>query len=253
MEDISSWKEKFEVCIYAKRLLDKLEYLNTQVKNPVDLEEIKKGIYYARKYHGSQMRQSGEPYYSHPIEVAYMLAEYTAKDKEKYFRTNLLVVSILHDTIQDTELTFEMIQTIFDQKIATQVMDLTRIKENGDKISSAEMVKSLWLQKKYALLFIKQLDRLHNLQTIQAKSIDKIKKIVNETFNTFVVLAMGAQHKNLEKAIYDLCCKTLSIEMIEYEFSQTNANRSHLASVENTDIHRYLFQVFQNVIAPTKS
>ncbi|AFB31356.1 hypothetical protein RMAECT_0218 [Rickettsia rhipicephali str. Ect] len=59
MEDISSWKEKFEICVYAKKLLDKLEYLNTKVKNPVDIEEVKKGIYYARKYHGSQMRQSG--------------------------------------------------------------------------------------------------------------------------------------------------------------------------------------------------
>jgi len=55
MEDLSSWKEKFEVCVYAKKLLDKLEYLNTKVKNPVDIEEVKKGIFYARKYHGSQM------------------------------------------------------------------------------------------------------------------------------------------------------------------------------------------------------
>ncbi len=42
MEDLSSWKEKFEVCVYAKKLLDKLEYLNTKVKNPVDIEEVKK-------------------------------------------------------------------------------------------------------------------------------------------------------------------------------------------------------------------
>ncbi|KJV81212.1 putative (P)ppGpp 3-pyrophosphohydrolase-like protein [Rickettsia hoogstraalii str. RCCE3] len=42
MEDLSSWKEKFETCIYAKKLLDKIEYLNTKVKNPVDIEEIKK-------------------------------------------------------------------------------------------------------------------------------------------------------------------------------------------------------------------
>ncbi|AAY61039.1 putative (P)ppGpp 3-pyrophosphohydrolase-like protein [Rickettsia felis str. Pedreira] len=56
MEDISSWKEKFKICVYAKKLIDKLEYLNTKVKNPVDIEEIKKGIYYVRKYHGLQMR-----------------------------------------------------------------------------------------------------------------------------------------------------------------------------------------------------
>lgn len=58
MEDLNSWKEKFEICVYSKKLLDKLESLNTKVKNPIDILEIKKGIYYARKYHGSQMRQS---------------------------------------------------------------------------------------------------------------------------------------------------------------------------------------------------
>lgn len=49
MEDIiSSWNEKFEICVYSKKLLDKLEYLNTKVENPIDIFEIKKGIYYAR-------------------------------------------------------------------------------------------------------------------------------------------------------------------------------------------------------------
>ncbi len=74
MEDLGSWQEKFEICVYSKKLLDKVEYLNTKVKNPVDIEEVKKGIYYARKYHSLQMRQSGDPHYSHPIEVAITLA-----------------------------------------------------------------------------------------------------------------------------------------------------------------------------------
>ncbi|KIJ89039.1 guanosine-3',5'-bis(diphosphate) 3'-pyrophosphohydrolase [Rickettsia asembonensis] len=90
MEDISSWKEKFEICVYSKKLLDKLEYLNTKVENPIDILEIKKGIYYARKYHGSQMRQSGDPYYSHPIEVAIMLAEFVAEEAPKLYNVIML-------------------------------------------------------------------------------------------------------------------------------------------------------------------
>ena len=85
MEDLSRWKEKFEECIYAKKLLDKLKYLNTKVANMIDLEEIKKAIYYARKYHGSQMRKSGDTYYSHPIEVAIMVAEFTVFKRNKIF------------------------------------------------------------------------------------------------------------------------------------------------------------------------
>lgn len=45
MEDLSSWKEKFETCVYAQKLLDNIEYLNAKVKNPVDIEEVKKGLY----------------------------------------------------------------------------------------------------------------------------------------------------------------------------------------------------------------
>ncbi len=74
MEKINYWdNSKYQYCAYAERLLNKLIVLNEKVKQPIDMYEVKKGIYYAKKYHGSQMRQSGEPYYSHPIEVAYML------------------------------------------------------------------------------------------------------------------------------------------------------------------------------------
>jgi len=162
MEDLDNWQEKFEECCYAKKLLDKVAYLNAKVKYPVDIEEVKKGLYYARKYHGSQMRQSGDPYYSHPIEVAIMVADYL-------FRTDIIVTSILHDTIEDTKLTKDMIVKIFGEKVANQVMDLTRVKEHG-KITSAEMVEILYKEKKHDVLLIKLFDRLHNMQTIGAKS-----------------------------------------------------------------------------------
>lgn len=93
MQDLENWQGKFEICIYAQKLLDKITYLNSVVKtSAVDILEVKKAIYYARKYHGTQMRQSGEPFYSHPIEVACMISDYL-------FRTDILVTSILHDCI----------------------------------------------------------------------------------------------------------------------------------------------------------
>lgn len=128
MEDISSWKEKFEICVYAKKLLDKLEYLNTKVKNPVDIAEVKKGIYYARKYHSSQMRQSGDPYYLHQIEVAIILTEFVADEAPKLFTSNMINAALLHYTIEDTELTEKMIIEIFGKEIAKHVEGLTRIK-----------------------------------------------------------------------------------------------------------------------------
>ncbi|WP_341750205.1 bifunctional (p)ppGpp synthetase/guanosine-3',5'-bis(diphosphate) 3'-pyrophosphohydrolase [Candidatus Tisiphia endosymbiont of Sialis lutaria] len=105
MEDINDWEAKYVNCKYADRLLSKLMQMNQEVNRPIDIKEVKKAIYYAKKYHGSQMRQSGDPYYSHPIEVAYMVSEYTALNMPKYYRTDMIITSLLHDTIEDTTLT----------------------------------------------------------------------------------------------------------------------------------------------------
>ena len=68
MKDINCWEAKFEACIYSDKLLNKLLLLNKQASNKIDFTEVRKAIYYAKKYHGAQKRQSGEPYYSHPLE-----------------------------------------------------------------------------------------------------------------------------------------------------------------------------------------
>ena len=123
MNGINCWRSKFKLCRYSARLLKKLYYLNKTLIPSVNLLEIKKAIYYAKKYHGEQKRQSGEPYYTHPIEVAYMAAD-------RIFETNILVTSILHDTLEDTDLTKEDLSYIFSPLIADQVDALTRIKVN---------------------------------------------------------------------------------------------------------------------------
>ncbi|WP_341789410.1 HD domain-containing protein [Rickettsia endosymbiont of Polydrusus tereticollis] len=188
MEDINCWEEKFEMCGYAAKLLDKITYLNRLVKHPIDIREVKKGIYYARKYHGTQMRQSGDPYYSHPIEVAYMVAEYTAYMEQNFFTADIIITSLLHDTIEDTELNEEMITKIFGREIAIQVEGLTRIKPHG-KITSAEMLKLLYHNLEKKLLVIKLFDRFHNIQTLKVKSPEKAKKIIDETLEDFLILA----------------------------------------------------------------
>ena len=165
MEDVNSCGSQ-NLLLASTQINYKLSSLNEQVKSPVDISEITKAIYYARKYHGSQMRQSGEPYYSHPIEVAYLFAEHTVIKEPKYFRTGLIVTALLHDNIEDTELTKYMIAKIFNEQIADQVYDFTRIKEDGSKISSAKLAIKLWEENKHDVLLIKIFDRLHNANSI---------------------------------------------------------------------------------------
>ncbi|KJW03167.1 HD domain protein [Rickettsia endosymbiont of Ixodes pacificus] len=222
MEDISSWKEKFEICVYSKKLLDKLEYLNTKVENPIDILEIKKGIYYARKYHGSQMRQSGDPYYSHPIEVAIMLAEFVAEEAPKLYNVIMLQAALLHDTIKDTELTEEAITEIFGPEVAKHVEGLTRIKSYG-KISSGESLNLLIKEKRYNTALIKLFDRIHNVQTLGVKSPEKARKIIEETLINFLLIAANINYK-LEQEFAELCLKVFNIELERQKaFSNNNS------------------------------
>jgi (p)ppGpp synthase/HD superfamily hydrolase len=197
-------------CYYSSRLLEKLKSLDAE--NKLDFELINKAIYWAKKYHGNQKRKSGELYYTHPLEVAYMVSDYKLK-------TDIIVTSILHDTIEDTELTFEMIENGFGTVIANQVMDLTRIKEYGCKISAGKLTELLWEQKKYDVLFIKQFDRLHNIQTIKSLPPEKIKKIIEETISTFIVLAMYLGIPECKNELIRNCYEALGVK-IEPSYSE---------------------------------
>lgn len=190
-------------CCYSKKLVNKLLKLNEQSNNKIDIIGVKRAIYFAKKYHGEQTRQSGEPYYSHPLEVAYMVADYL-------FRTDAIVTAILHDTIEDTILTQEMISDIFGVQIASQVEDLTRIKTSR-KISSAEMLELLYKQKKYDILLIKLFDRLHNMQTLGAKSPEKVQKIIAETLVSFISFAVYFEIPELSNRLTDLCYQGLAV------------------------------------------
>ena len=157
-------------CKYSLRLIEKLKSLDNQ--NMLDFGLINKAIYWARKYHGDQKRKSGEPYYSHPLEVAYMISEYKLK-------TDVIVTSILHDIVEDTEVTVEMIQDSFGKRIAEMVDRLTRDRLDGSKLSVEHIINNSYHLKDKEVLLIKLLDRLHNMQTIGSMSAEKIEKITN--------------------------------------------------------------------------
>ncbi len=120
------------------------------------------------------------------------------------FRTDIIVTSILHDCIEDTLLTKEMIVKEFGHKIANQVEDLTRVK-NDKKISSAEIVKILYQQKKKELLLIKLFDRLHNIQTLGAKSPKKGRKMILETLQSFSTITTYLKVPRVARQLYTHC------------------------------------------------
>jgi len=198
-----------EPCQYSIRLIEKLKSLDT--KNVLDLELINKAIYWAKKYHGDQKRKSGEPYYTHPLEVAYMISDYKLK-------TDIIVASILHDIIEDTEVTAEMIFDSFGWRIAQIVDRLTRDRLDGSKLSVEEIINNAYQKQDEEVLLIKLFDRLHNLTTLDAMTSEKKKKIALETLGSFVLLALFID-STTEQLMTKLCFSYLKLNYFQPSFS----------------------------------
>ena len=204
MEDIKNWESKFQPCKYSDQLLNLLIILNTILRIPVNIEVIKQACYYARLYHGDQQRKSKEPYYSHPLIVAYLFAAFFGYCQQKYCTTELIVIAILHDTLEDTTLTYDMIVEIFGKNVADGVRDLTRIND-GVKHAAFEALRSLYLQGKIGLLCVKLFDRLHNAETLNFMNLIKQLSIAGETHDHFTVYAECLGLTDLNKELIDIC------------------------------------------------
>ena len=202
-----------EPCQYSTRLIEKLESLDT--KNILDFDLINKAIYFARKYHGDQKRKSGEAYYTHPLEVAYMVSDYKLK-------TDVIVASILHDIVEDTEVTAGMIFDNFSWRIAQMVDKLTRDRPDGSKLSVQEVINNAYYKKDNEVLLIKLFDRLHNVQTIGSMSTEKTKKITDETLKKFITLSIYLGEKisgilEIENKLIELCYQNIPVKQLQVQ------------------------------------
>jgi len=195
-------------CKYSKRLIDMLESLNKTAKKKVNIKLVKKAITFGKKWHDGQKRKTGEPYYTHPLAVAMMTAEYK-------FKTHMIVAAILHDVVEDSDCTVELIAKEFTPRIAEIVGLLTREYENK-KLTVAESIKKIFDATDYEALLIKGLDRIHNLQTIGGMKSKKQKEIAEETIYEIASVAAYAvddlninDKRKLERKLYKLSNRAL--------------------------------------------
>ncbi len=194
------------VC-YENQLVEKLRSLDT--KNQLDFDLINKAIDWAKKYHDGQFRKSGEPFYTHPLQVAYLVSDYKLK-------TDVIVASILHDIIEDTEVTTGMLVDHFSWRIAEIVDRLTRDRPDGSKLSVEEILNNAYPTQDKEVLLIKVLDRLHNMQTLGNMPEQKQKKKIRETLDHFIVFSM---HLSLLECEYELANLCLSLSGLEVDYT----------------------------------
>ncbi|MCC7048043.1 MAG: bifunctional (p)ppGpp synthetase/guanosine-3',5'-bis(diphosphate) 3'-pyrophosphohydrolase [Alphaproteobacteria bacterium] len=154
----------------------------------VDEEALNRAYVYTVKAHGTQRRASGDPYFSHPVEVAGILSSMKLDSAS-------IITGLLHDTVEDTEATIEEIEELFGQDIARLVdgvTKLSRIELQSDQSKQAENFRKLVLamSEDIRVLLVKLADRLHNMRTLHfLKDTDKRKRIARETLDIYAPLA----------------------------------------------------------------
>ena len=165
-----------------------LEYLGKNEKY-YDLAKITEAYYYADKLHEGQMRLSGEPYISHPVAVARIVAELGLD-------TDSICAALLHDTVEDCsdKTNLETLARMFGTDVALLVDGLTKIiqvqvadKEEAHIENIRKML--LAMNKDIRVIFIKLCDRLHNMRTLAAKKEDRQRAIALETMYIYAPLA----------------------------------------------------------------
>ena len=173
-----------------------------------DEAALDRAYVYSMKAHGSQLRASGDPYFSHPVEVAGLLAQMKLD-------TASIITGLLHDTVEDTVATLDDIERRFGPEIGRLVdgvTKLSRIELQSDKTKQAENFRKLVLamSEDIRVLLVKLADRLHNMRTLHfIKSDDKRRRIARETMDIYVPLAERIGMHRMKDELEDLAFQEL--------------------------------------------
>lgn len=172
-----------------------------------DEDLLNRAYVYAMKAHGTQKRASGDPYFSHPLEVAAILTELHVDDQT-------IAAAILHDTIEDTGTTRQDIADRFGENIADLVDGLTKIKKLdlvSKKAAQAENLRKLLLAvaADARVLLVKLADRLHNMRTLHYVPPDKRSRIAEETLDIYAPLAGRIGMQDVREELEDICFRVM--------------------------------------------
>lgn len=221
---------KFEIDI--KHFLDEVQRSNPKA----DLSKLKDAISFAIEAHNGQKRESGEPYFNHCLEVAKNALHY-------FYDFTTIVAAILHDVIEDTYVTKNVLEKRFGQDIAYIVDGVTKISlmQLSDSLQEdfAPLRKIVVTSAKDPrVLFVKLADRLHNMRTLNYLPLQKQERIAKNTREVYAELAyylgFGEIHRELEN---------LSLKYLEPKAYDTVEQLSKIFKVDREHIKRQIYSV----------
>ena len=185
------------------------EIYSTYITSEKDKAKIREAYDFIMAKHAGQLRRSGEPYYHHLIEVAYILAKLQSGPKT-------IAAGFLHDVVEDTDTTIEDIRKNWGEEVASIVDSLTKIQRlKLSKITAEEFEAEdhrkifLGMAKDIRVILIKLADRLHNMRTLEALSPERQLALSKETMDVFVPIAHRLGLDVMKSELEDLCLKYL--------------------------------------------
>lgn len=196
-----------------EKVLEKARTYLTKEKN---LEIIEKAYLLAEEKHQGQFRKSNDPYIKHPLEVAYMLAELNASPAT-------VVAGLLHDLVEDTDVTKEQIREQFGEDVCNIVDGVTKISQLKYMTKEKALAKShqkilLAMAKDIRVVVVKLVDRVHNMRTLEFQVPEKQKIIAQETLDLYAPLAHRMGMYRIKAELEDLSLKYINPEQYEKVF-----------------------------------
>ncbi len=203
-----------------------------------DEEALNRAYVFAMKMHTAQLRESGDPYFSHPLEVAGILTQYRLDSAT-------IIAALLHDTVEDTPASYADVKELFGEDVANLVEGVTKLSKvqiHSEASKQAENFQKLVLATSadIRVLLIKLADRLHNMRTLHfCKKPEKRQRIAKETMEIYVPLAERIGMQNLKDELEDYAFKTLHPEAYE----SISTRLSFLSEQGREDVEKVILEL----------
>lgn len=196
-----------------EQLLNKIKAYNPNTNE----DKIRKAYYFTKECHEGQFRNSGEPYFNHPVAVAEILAEL-------YMDDDTIIAGLMHDILEDTEITFDEMSEMFGEEVAKLVDGVTKLKKikyQTKQESQADNLRKMVLamNSDIRVIIIKIADRLHNMRTLEYMRKDKQMEKAKETLEIYAPLAYRLGMSSIKWELEDLSLRYLEPE-IYYDLAE---------------------------------
>lgn len=207
-------------------------------KNPTAIEDVTKAYKMAEEAHRGTFRESGEPYISHPLNVAINLLNMEIYDKDT------ICAALLHDAVEDTYITLKDIEVSLNPVVAELVDGVTKMrrmnfstKEEQNLANTRKIITGL--TKDVRIILIKLSDRLHNMKTLDSKKPEKQRENAIETMELYVPLALSIGAYSIKSELEDLALKYIEPDA----YKRIIERRSKLQEKENAYLEELKYKI----------